>query len=143
MERGGLVAPKLSESPLPDAKGELQALAKELGISRHDQDEWALTSHQRAAKATKDGRLAKEIVPALVPPKFEQPVESDTDIRADSSTEKLGALKPVFDKRYGTVTAGTSSRTRTVLVFDGSASATEPRSSPGRAISFWSAVSIF
>jgi acetyl-CoA acyltransferase len=84
-------------------------MAKELGINRHDQDEWAMTSHLRAAKATKEGRLAKEIVPALIPPKFEQPLEGDTDIRPDSSLEKLAALKPVFDKRYGTVTAGNAS----------------------------------
>ncbi|HVO32014.1 MAG TPA: acetyl-CoA C-acyltransferase [bacterium] len=84
-------------------------LAKELGITRHDQDEWAMTSHSRAAKATKEGRLAKEIVPALVAPKFDAPVEGDTDIRSDSTMEKLGSLKPVFDRRYGTVTAGNAS----------------------------------
>ncbi len=84
-------------------------LAKEAGISRHDQDEWALTSHRRAAKATAEGRLKKEIVAAVVPPKFDQPLESDTDIRADGSMEKLAGLKPVFDRRYGTVTAGNAS----------------------------------
>lgn len=84
-------------------------MAKELGISRHDQDEWAMTSHQRAAKATKEGRLAKEIVPALVPPKFDAPLDADTDIRTDSTMEKLGSLRPVFDRRYGTVTAGNAS----------------------------------
>ena len=84
-------------------------MAKELGISRHDQDEWALTSHNRAAKATKEGRLAKEIVAAQIPPKFETPLESDTDIRSDSTMEKLASLKPVFDRRYGTVTAANAS----------------------------------
>jgi len=84
-------------------------MAKELGISRHDQDEWALTSHTRAAKATKEGRLAREIVPALVPPKFDTPLSGDTTIRGDSTMEKLAGLRPVFDKKYGTVTAGNSS----------------------------------
>lgn len=84
-------------------------MAKELGISRHDQDEWAMMSHHRAAKATKEGRLGKEIVAAQIPPKFDAPLESDTDIRADSSMEKLSSLRPVFDRRYGTVTAGNAS----------------------------------
>jgi len=84
-------------------------MAKELGITREEQDEWALTSHRRAAKATAEGRLAKEIVPASVPPRFDAVVASDTDIRADTSAEKLASLKPVFDKRYGTITAGNAS----------------------------------
>jgi acetyl-CoA acyltransferase len=84
-------------------------MAKELGITREEQDEWALTSHTRAAKATAEGRMAKELVPAQIPPKFETAVTSDTDIRSDSSLEKLASLRPVFDRRYGTVTAGNAS----------------------------------
>lgn len=103
------VVPEIAEPTTGLSMGQAaDRMAKELGISREEQDEWALTSHRRAAKATSEGRF-KEIVPALVPPKFDAPIESDTDIRTDSSLEKLASLKPVFDRKYGTVTAGNAS----------------------------------
>ena len=58
--------------------------------------------------AREDGRLTAEIVPVYVPPKFER-LTSDNGIRADTTIEQLAALKPVFDRKYGTVTAGNSS----------------------------------
>ena len=76
--------------------------AKEWGISRQEQDEIALRSHQRAAAATQDGRLMDEIHPL-------NGVNRDTIIRADVSMEKLGQLKPVFDKENGTITPGNAS----------------------------------
>ncbi len=85
-----------------------ERLAKRLGISRADQDAFALSSHLRAAKATADGLLRQEIVPALLPPGF-VPVDEDNGIRGDSTPEKLASLPPVFDRRFGTVTAGNSS----------------------------------
>jgi acetyl-CoA acyltransferase len=58
---------------------------------------------------TKDGRLTKEIFPVFVPPRFENVLTEDNGIRVDSSYEALAKLPPVFDRRYGSVTAGNSS----------------------------------
>ena len=79
--------------------------ARESGISREEQDEWSLRSHQRAAEATDEGRLAEEIVGVKVSGKKETNyVETDESIRGDTSLEKLAALKPLDEG--GTVTAG-------------------------------------
>ncbi len=86
-----------------------EKMAKENGISREDQDRWALRSHELAHAATEDGRLTREIVPTYVPPRYEEVVTADNGIRADTSLEKLSDLKPVFDRRYGSVTAGNAS----------------------------------
>jgi acetyl-CoA acyltransferase len=84
-------------------------MAQENGISREEQDRWALRSHQLAAAATADGRLTAEIAPAYLPPKYDQVVTRDNGVRSDTSLEKLSQLKPVFDRKYGTVTAGNAS----------------------------------
>ena len=75
-------------------------------ISREEQDEWSLRSHQRAAAATDDGRLAEEIVGIKAPGKKGQVdyAETDEPIRRDTSLEKLASLKPLDEG--GTVTAG-------------------------------------
>jgi len=73
-------------------------VSRELGISREDQDRWALRSHERAVKAIDEGRFADEIVPV-------GDVETDEGPRRDTSLEKLASLKPVFDPD-GTTTAG-------------------------------------
>ncbi len=80
--------------------------AREYDISRESQDEWTFRSHQRAAAATDEGRLAEEIVGVKVPIKKGQTnyVEADESIRRDTSLEKLAALKPIDEG--GTVTAG-------------------------------------
>src|ERR671929_1640769 len=80
--------------------------AKRFDISREEQDEWALRSHQRAAAATDDGRLPEEIVGVKVRGKKGQTnfVETDEPIRRDTSLEKLAALPPLDEG--GTVTAG-------------------------------------
>jgi acetyl-CoA C-acetyltransferase len=80
--------------------------ARKYGISREDQDRWALRSHQRAAAATDSGQLAEEIVGVKVPGKKGQTnyVETDEPIRRDTSLERLAALKPLDEG--GTVTAG-------------------------------------
>jgi acetyl-CoA acyltransferase len=83
--------------------------AAEYKVTREAQDEFALRSHERAAEGTKDCRLTAEIVPVYLPPKYERTLASDNGIRTDTSLEQLAALKPVFDRRYGTVTAGNSS----------------------------------
>jgi len=73
-------------------------VARELGISREEQDEWAFRSHQRAAAAQDDGRFADEIVPV-------GEVVADEGVRRDTTLEKLALLQPVFDAE-GTTTAG-------------------------------------
>lgn len=81
--------------------------AKELEISRKEQDAWAYRSHQRAIAAMEAGLLAEEIVPVEVPQRKGAPllVEHDEAPRKDTSLEKLAKLPPVFDPE-GTVTAG-------------------------------------
>jgi acetyl-CoA C-acetyltransferase len=79
---------------------------KRFGISREQQDEWALRSHQRAGAATDDGKLSEEIIGIKVPGRKGQTnyVEADEPIRRDTTLEKLAALKPIDEG--GTVTAG-------------------------------------
>lgn len=104
------ITPAIAEPTTGLTMGEsAEKMAKENGISREEQDRWALRSHQLAAAATEDGRLTAEIAPFYVPPKYEQVVQQDNGIRADTSLEKLSTLKPVFDRRYGSVTAGNAS----------------------------------
>jgi acetyl-CoA C-acetyltransferase len=81
-------------------------VAAEVGISREDQDAWALRSHQRAVAAIDEGRFADEIVPVTVKGrKGETVVDTDEGPRRDTSLEKLAALKPVF-VTDGSTTAG-------------------------------------
>lgn len=85
-----------------------QRLVTRIGVSRQEQDEYALRSHLLAAKATESGILAEEISEVRLPKKFNT-IDKDNGFRADSTLEKLQALKPAFDKKYGTITAGNSS----------------------------------
>ena len=104
------ITPAIAEPTTGESMGEsAEKMAKINQITREAQDEFALRSHERAAVGTRDCRLTSEIVPAYLPPKFEKVLSSDNGIRTDSSLEQLAALKPVFDRRYGTVTAGNAS----------------------------------
>jgi acetyl-CoA C-acetyltransferase len=80
--------------------------ARKFDISREQQDEWALRSHQRAAAAADEGRLPEEIVGVKVPGKKGETayVDADEPIRRDTNLEKLAALEPIDEG--GTVTAG-------------------------------------
>ena len=80
-------------------------------ISRAAQDDLAAKSHERAAHATKDGRLAEEIVNVSIPQRKGDPllVETDEGVRPGTTMESLGGLKPAFDPK-GTVTAGNASQ---------------------------------
>lgn len=82
-------------------------LAEQYAISRQEQDEFAVLSHHRAAKATGEGRFKAEIAPFPIPQRKKDPIIFDTDehIRADAGLEKLSKLTPAF-KKDGTVTAG-------------------------------------
>ena len=86
-----------------------EKMAKENAISREEQDRLALMSHQRAAAATADGRLTAEIAPWFSGPEMDQIITGDNGVRSDTSLDALAKLKPVFDRKYGTVTAGNSS----------------------------------
>jgi acetyl-CoA C-acetyltransferase len=84
-----------------------EVVASEYHIDRECQDRYAVESHRRAAAATAEGRFKAEILPVTVPQKRGAPIVIDRDesVRADTSMETLGALKPAF-KKDGSVTAG-------------------------------------
>ena len=104
------VAPAIAEYTTGRTMGEsAEKMAKENDVSRRAQDEIALLSHQRAAAATEDGRFARQVVPVFPLPGYDRAVTRDNGIRSDTSLEALGKLRPVFDRRYGTLTAGNSS----------------------------------
>src|ERR1700693_1848165 len=103
-------APQIAESTTGLTMGEsAEKMAKENHISREAQDRFALQSHQRAAKATVGGRFKDEVMTVVVPPSYETIVDTDNLIRGDSTLEALSKLRPVFDRKYGTITAGNSS----------------------------------
>jgi acetyl-CoA acyltransferase len=102
--------PAIAEPTTGETMGEsAERMAKENGISREDQDAWAYRSHRLAAAGTEDGRLTAEIVPTYVPPGYDRIVTSDNGIRTDTSLERLAQLRPVFDRKHGSVTAGNAS----------------------------------
>jgi acetyl-CoA acyltransferase len=104
------VTPAIAEPSTGETMGQSgEKMAKLNGIAREEQDHFALRSHRLAAAGTTDGRLTAEIMPVYVPPKFESVLTSDNGIREDTSYEQLAALRPVFDRKYGSVTAGNSS----------------------------------
>jgi acetyl-CoA acyltransferase len=103
------VPPALKELSTGLTMGEsAEKMAKENGISRADQDAFAHRSHTLAAQAWADGRLREEVMPVFVPPNYEA-FDEDNLVRKDSELEAYAKLKPVFDRRYGSVTAGNSS----------------------------------
>jgi len=104
------VTPAIAEPSTGESMGQsAEKMAKENGITREDQDRIAAMSHHRAAAGTADGRLTSEIVPWFGGAGMDIVVTSDNGIRPDTSVEALVQLKPVFDRRYGSVTAGNSS----------------------------------
>ncbi len=98
--------PRIAERTTGEVMGEsAERMAQRNEISRQAQDELALRSHQRAAKAIATGRFDDEVTKVQTPKGF---VHTDQLVRADTSAEKLAKLKPVFSKT-GTVTAGNAS----------------------------------
>ncbi|ASS76692.1 beta-ketoadipyl CoA thiolase [Tumebacillus algifaecis] len=105
------INPRLAELHPPVAMGETaERVAEAYHVSRAEQDAFALLSQQRAAAALASGVFREEIAPVVVPQKRGEPllVEHDEHPRADTSLEKLAALRPAF-RQDGTVTAGNSS----------------------------------
>ncbi|WP_224364609.1 acetyl-CoA C-acyltransferase FadI [Hyalangium versicolor] len=104
------VPPAIAEYSTGQTMGEsAEKMAKENGISREEQDRIALASHQNAARAWKEGRFDGEVMHVVVPPKYEDVAAKDNIVREDTSLDALGQLKPVFDRKYGSITAGNSS----------------------------------
>ncbi|MEI6397369.1 MAG: acetyl-CoA C-acyltransferase [Pseudomonadota bacterium] len=102
--------PSISEPMTGLSMGEhSEIMAKKNDILREDQDKFSVASHHKAAKAEGSGVFAEEIVPVWAPPKFQVCVDKDNLIRGDTSLEALAKLRPAFDKKYGTITAGNSS----------------------------------
>ncbi|MCU1230502.1 MAG: 3-ketoacyl-CoA thiolase [Acidobacteria bacterium] len=103
-------APAIAESTTGLTMGEsAEKMAKENGITREAQDKFALQSHKRAAAATASGRFKDEVMTVVVPPSFDNIVETDNLIRGDSTLEGMAKLKPVFDRKFGTITAANAS----------------------------------
>ena len=92
----GLTAENIAKDPI-------------LGISRLEQDEYAVRSHTRAAAAWDKGLFADEVVPMYVP-ELSGYVDRDNGIRADAGQETFAGLKPVFDRRHGSVTPANASQ---------------------------------
>jgi acetyl-CoA C-acetyltransferase len=84
---------------------------QKVGVSRERQDAFAAASHEKAAAAAKEGRLAEEIVAVSVPQRKGDPltVDADEGVRPGTTSESLSSLKPAFDKE-GTITAGNASQ---------------------------------
>lgn len=103
------VPPALRELSTGLTMGEsAEKMAKENGIRREEQDAFAHRSHSRAAVAWSSGVFANEVMTSLVPPSYE-PFAEDNNVRKDSTLDKYSKLSPVFDKKWGTITAGNSS----------------------------------
>jgi len=104
------VAPAIAEPSTGESMGQsAEKMAKENHISREAQDSWALRSHRQAAQGTADGRLTAEIAPWFPARAADPVVTQDNGVRADTSLEQMAKLKPVFDRRYGSVTAANAS----------------------------------
>jgi acetyl-CoA acyltransferase len=102
------VAPAIAEPSTGESMGQsAEKMAKLNGIGRQAQDEYALRSQQLALARASDGRLTAEIAPFFTD--SGAVVTRDNGIRPDSTLERMAKLKPVFDKRYGTVTAANAS----------------------------------
>jgi acetyl-CoA acyltransferase len=104
------VPPALKEPSTGLTMGEsAEKMAKEGGVSRDAQDAFAHRSHERAAKAWASGAFAGEVMHVVPPPRYDAPIAEDNTVRKDSTVEGYAKLRPAFDRKYGTVTAGNSS----------------------------------
>jgi acetyl-CoA acyltransferase len=104
------VPPALKEPTTGLTMGEsAELMAQKNGISRAAQDELAFKSHARASQAWESGKFADEVMHVPVPPRFERVSARDNIVRKDTTVEALATLRPVFDRRYGSITAGNAS----------------------------------
>jgi acetyl-CoA acyltransferase len=104
------VPPAIAEYSTGLSMGEsAEKMAKENGISREAQDAWAHRSHFLAAQAWANGKFRHEVMRVLTGPDYDQVVAEDNIVRKESKLEGYAKLKPVFDKKYGSITAGNAS----------------------------------
>ena len=102
--------PALKEPTTGLTMGEsAERMAQQNGIRRDAQDAFALQSHRRAAEAWRSGKFAGEVMHVPIPPRYDRISIRDNVVREDTTIEALAQLRPVFDRRYGTITAGNSS----------------------------------
>jgi acetyl-CoA acyltransferase len=103
------VTPAIAEPSTGESMGKsAETMAKLNRITREAQDQFALRSHRLATAGTEDGRLTAEVFPVFGS-SAHGVTSSDNCIRPDSTLERIAKLEPVFDRRYGTVTAANSS----------------------------------
>jgi acetyl-CoA acyltransferase len=104
------VPPALKEPTTGLTMGQsAERMAQRNGIARPAQDAFALQSHVRAAAAWEEGRLDAEVIHVPVPPRYDRVAARDNLVRKEATLEALAKLRPVFDRRLGTITAGNSS----------------------------------
>src|SRR3954465_1850857 len=104
------VPPAIAEYSTGLSMGEsAEKMAKENGISREAQDAWAHRSHTLAAKAWEAGKFGKEVMRVITGRNFDTVAAEDNIVRKDSKIDGYAKLKPVFDRKYGSITAGNSS----------------------------------
>ena len=104
------VPPAIKEYSTGLTMGEsAEKMAKENHITREAQDEFAHRSHALAAKAWAEGKFDDEVMEVFVPNRFKEEIREDNLIRKDTAIDKYAKLKPAFDRKHGTVTAGNSS----------------------------------
>ncbi len=104
------VPPAIKEYSTGLTMGEsAEKMAKENHITREAQDEFAHRSHSLAAKAWAEGKFDDEVMEVFVPNRFQEEIREDNLIRKDTAIDKYAKLKPAFDRKHGTVTAGNSS----------------------------------
>jgi acetyl-CoA acyltransferase len=104
------VPPALKEPTTGLTMGEsAELMAQKNAISREEQDRFAYESHRRSAAAWEAGRFDGEVMHVAVPPRYEKVSAKDNIVRKDTTVEALSSLRPVFDRKYGTITAGNAS----------------------------------
>jgi len=106
-----------------------EVLAREFGITREQQDNFSLASHEKATAAAESGRLAEEIVAVIGPPRWDTARGADDGIRPNQTVEALAKLRPYFDRQAGTVTPG-----NTCPVTDGAAAVVVASEDKARAL---------
>ncbi|HVH40837.1 MAG TPA: acetyl-CoA C-acyltransferase FadI [Labilithrix sp.] len=126
------VPPALREPSTGLTMGEhAERMAKDAGITREEQDRVAHRSHSRAADAWHRGLFDAEVMHVIPPPSFDRPIAKDNVVREDSKPESYAKLRPVFDPKHGTVTAGNSSP-----LTDGASALLLMRESKARALGY-------
>ena len=104
------VPPAIAEYSTGLSMGEsAEKMAKENGITREAQDAWAHRSHFLAAQAWEAGKFSKEVMRVVTGRNFDKVVGEDNIVRKDSKPDGYAKLKPVFDRKYGSITAGNAS----------------------------------